>query len=1679
MLHPSPRTTACARSYGLVRSLLRVMPCLSALVRADSTVVFNELMYHPASSEAAMEWVELHNEMAVNMDLSGWSLAGGVDFRFAEGTVLPGGGYLVVAVNPAALVAATGATNVFGPFTGRLSNSGETLELRNNNQRLMDSVRYRTSGDWPVAADGAGPSLAKRKVHLASEPAESWRASAQVGGTPGTVNFPGTTAIVAVPLVVASQSWAVDDSGVDPGTLWRDPTFPDIAWRRGPAPFYGGTAPVPGGDVRVVPGLFNTGTAADGQILAPGSRDPHYIVTASAEAVSPPPPAPALVIEGHPAWLANDAQSSWIGPVTPGTASVAAGDYRCRTSFDLTGFDPASAQLTFAAAADNRLSNVLLNGVSRGSAYVGYNAFSADFQFTSGFVAGVNTLEFLWANDGPGANPAGFRVRARVTARAVAAPESRLGAVGATTYFRSRFVFTGNPATTQLTLLSRVNDGAAFYLNGVEVARINLPAGPLTATTSALAAVAAPPLTVTNVLPASALKVGTNVLAVEVHQAADGRQDAWFAAELSAGPVVVPTEPDVVLNELAGVGAATYFVELANRTARELSLTGYVLRRVGSGAASYEFPAGVTLPAAGRRAFTSAELGFRASAGDQLILVAPGRNVIADALVVRIEPQARFPDGVGRWLVPSAPTPGAPNEVFRQTEVVINEIMYHPREATPGPWLELFNRSAAAVDLSEWRFTSGIDYRFAAGTTLPAGGYLVVARDPVALLAANPGLRVVGPYTNTLSGRSDLLVLANASGNPADEVRYFDGGRWAAEADGSGSSLELRNPWADHAAAESWAASRESAATGWTNYSYRAVATAATEPVTWKEFVLGLLDAGECLIDDLRVVESPDTAPVSLLSNGNFENGAAAWRFLGTHRHSEVIVDPDQPGNHVLHLVATGPTEHMHNHLETTLTNNRAVVNGRTYAVSYRARWLSGNAQLNTRLYFNRVARTTRLATPVSRGTPGARNSTYVENPGPTFADLQHTPTVPKAAEAVTVSARVSDPQGVASVQFFWSINGGGWQSRALVVPADGRVSGTVPGAAAGSVVQFYLQAADTLGATAFFPAAGPASRALYNVNDQRATTGPLHNLRLVMTPADTGFLHALTNVMSNELLRATVVYDEQESFYDVGVHLQGSERGRSDPGRVGFTIEFAPDHLFRGVHGGISIDRSGGYTGVGGDQDEILLKHALQHAGGLPGMYDDLVRIIPPRADLTGPGLLILAKYGNVFLDSQYARGSDGGVFKLELIYSPTTTSGGTPQSPKLPQPDDVVGVDLGNLGDNPESYRWFLLHENNREQDDYQPVMALAKALNKTGTALDADSRRLMDVSTWMRAVAFQSLWGLVDTYPFDNPHNFMIYFRPEDGRALPFLWDMDYNFGAAATSPINRAGGNLARLIGLPGNQRLYQGHLLDLITTTYNTNYLTPWINHFGSLAGQNFGGIRSYVDQRVKSVRSQLTAAVPFAVTSTGTTTGWVNAAVALISGRAGIDVREIRIEGRADPLEFRWSNLTTWQTTVPLVLGTNQLRFLAYGFQGQLVASNTVNVTSAAVGGGVDSDADGLPDVWETAFGTDPLTADAGLDLDHDGQTNGQEYLAGTDPRAAASVLKMEARSASDGLHLGFLARAGRSYSLLSRPALSGVLWDRVLDVLPEAADHPFETTLAPLDPAGARFYRVVTPRLP
>ena len=77
-----------------------------------TSLVFSEIMYHPARTNLA--FVEIFNSRGEPQDLSGYQLSGDISYTFPPGTMLPGGGFVVVAKSPAELQNAYGITGVMG-----------------------------------------------------------------------------------------------------------------------------------------------------------------------------------------------------------------------------------------------------------------------------------------------------------------------------------------------------------------------------------------------------------------------------------------------------------------------------------------------------------------------------------------------------------------------------------------------------------------------------------------------------------------------------------------------------------------------------------------------------------------------------------------------------------------------------------------------------------------------------------------------------------------------------------------------------------------------------------------------------------------------------------------------------------------------------------------------------------------------------------------------------------------------------------------------------------------------------------------------------------------------------------------------------------------------------------------------------------------------------------------------------------------------------------------------------------------------------------------------------------------------------------------------------------------------------------------------------------------------------
>jgi len=139
--------------------------------------------------------------------------------------------------------------------------------------------------------------------------------------------------------------------------------------------------------------VFNTGVDPANVVLAAGSVDPHYVGITPSSTVF-------VLSTVNAFWIPNDAVSKWVGP-DPGEGS---GSYSLiyRTTVDLTGFDASTAIINGRWATDNTGTDILLNGVSTGQTSSTFLSY-ASFALTSGFVSGLNTIDFAWTNiSGPG-----------------------------------------------------------------------------------------------------------------------------------------------------------------------------------------------------------------------------------------------------------------------------------------------------------------------------------------------------------------------------------------------------------------------------------------------------------------------------------------------------------------------------------------------------------------------------------------------------------------------------------------------------------------------------------------------------------------------------------------------------------------------------------------------------------------------------------------------------------------------------------------------------------------------------------------------------------------------------------------------------------------------------------------------------------------------------------------------------------------------------------------------------------------------------------------------------------------------------------------------------------------------------------------------------------------------------
>ncbi len=380
-------------------------------------------------------------------------------------------------------------------------------------------------------------------------------------------------------------------------------------------------------------------------------------------------------------------------------------------------------------------------------------------------------------------------------------------------------------------------------------------------------------------------------------------------------------------------------------------------------------------------------------------------------------------------------------------EVVINEIHYDADPKTDAvEFVELHNAGGENIDLSGWRFSNGIQYTFPANTTLESGGYLVLAENPEELrrkfkLSA---LVVFGPYINRLSN-GEVLTLRDAMDQGVDQVDYGSGFPWPTAASGAGSSMELIHPTLDNDLGGSWrsaglqAASNEPVtfiAAGQSRWRYRAGSSEASSPRSaWRKLDFSVDNTWKTGRAPIGYGDGDDRTTISMQNNFSsvylrrvFEvkaNEIPARLALRVYVDDGAVVWIN--GNEVARVSVPGGelryNSFANNHEaaweEVVIPNPGEILRTGKNIIAIHA--------LNTTLGSSDFSIDAELRTPdpgevLGTPTPAAVNSVYSINAPPQTRQVKHEPEQPHANEPVRVSAKATDPDGVASVVLFYQV---------------------------------------------------------------------------------------------------------------------------------------------------------------------------------------------------------------------------------------------------------------------------------------------------------------------------------------------------------------------------------------------------------------------------------------------------------------------------------------------------------------------------------------------------------------------------------------------------------------------------------------------------------------------------------
>ncbi len=253
------------------------------------------------------------------------------------------------------------------------------------------------------------------------------------------------------------------------------------------------------------------------------------------------------------------------------------------------------------------------------------------------------------------------------------------------------------------------------------------------------------------------------------------------------------------------------FVEIVNANDTAVDISRWVV----DGGIRHTFKGGTVIPANESLILANKSPAFRArtvspKGGENRLVV----GNFDGSLSARGE-NFTLSDPTGRLVATGtfAPAPTPAQQWLRVTEIMFDPPAGGSFAAGEYEFIELMNAGTAPLDLTGAFFDEGIDFAFATTTVVPAGGRIVLVKNPAAFAERHgAGVTPAGTYTGSLDNSGERLRVIDGVGEEVLDFRYE--ATWFPLAAGGGSSLVLVDPagdWTTWPVHESW---RTSSAAG-------------------------------------------------------------------------------------------------------------------------------------------------------------------------------------------------------------------------------------------------------------------------------------------------------------------------------------------------------------------------------------------------------------------------------------------------------------------------------------------------------------------------------------------------------------------------------------------------------------------------------------------------------------------------------------------------------------------------------------------------------------------------------------------------------------------------------------------------------------------------------------------------